>query len=135
MAPTKSLIKILSLGTMLAISVSSPASAQHGSGEPGIASFLSAVNSVGDEIRALNSEKNVTANDVHLISLQKLSNAGNAATLTKAIAKNGAQIAALRDAIKGNAAISAKLAASGVSVEQVVAMNVNPGSEIHVFYQ
>ena len=135
MAPTKTLIKIVSLVMTLAVSVSSVASAQHGSGEPGIASFLSAVNSVGEEIRALSAEKSVTANDVHLISLQKLSNAGNAATLTKAIAKNGAQIAALRDAIKANAAISAKLAASGVSVDQVVAMNVNPGSEIHVFYQ
>ena len=135
MAPTKSLIRIISLVMALAVSASSVASAQHGSGEPGIASFLSAVNSVGDEIRALNGEKSVTANDVHLISLQKLSNSGNAATLAKAIAKNGAQIATLRDTIKGNAAISAKLAASGVSVDQVVAMNVNPGSEIHVFYQ
>src|SRR5829696_1082767 len=102
MAPTTSLIKILSLVMILAVSVSSVASAQHGSGEPGIASFLSAVNSVGDEIRALNGEKSVTANDVHLISVQKLSNAGNAATLTKAIAKNGAQIAALRNAIRSN---------------------------------
>ena len=135
MAPTNSLIKIVSFVMILAVSVSSVAFAQHGSGEPGIASFLSAVNSVGDEIRALNAEKSVTANDVHLISVQKLSNAGNSATLTKAIAKNGAQISALRDAIKGNAAISTKLAASGVSVDQVVAMNVNPGSEIHVFYQ
>lgn len=135
MAPTKSLFKIVSLAMTLAVSVSSVASAQHGSGEPGIASFLSAVNSVGDEIRALNGEKSVTPNDVHLISLQKLSNSGNAATLTKAIAKNGAQIAALRDAIRGNAAISAKLAGGGVSVDQVVAMHVDHGSEIHIFYQ
>ena len=135
MAPTKSLIKAISLVMVLAVSVSSVASAQHGSGEPGIASFLSAVNSVGDEIRALNGEKSVTANDVHLISVQKLSNAGNSATLTKAIAKNGAQISALRDAIRGNAAISAKLAAGGVSVDQVVALHVDHGSEIHVFYQ
>ena len=135
MAPTQSLFKIISLVMMLAVSVTSVASAQHGSGEPGIASFLSAVNSVGDEIRALNGEKSITANDVHLISVQKLSNAGNSAALTKAIAKNGAQIAALRDAIRGNAAISAKLAAGGVSVDQVVALHVDHGSEIHVFYQ
>jgi len=135
MAPTRSLIKILSLVMMLTATFSTVASAQHGSAEPGIASFLSAVNSVGDEIRSLNAEKTVTANDIHLISVQKLSNPGNAATLTKAIAKNATQIAALREAIKGNAAISAKLAASGVSVDQVVAMDVNPGAEIDIFYQ
>ena len=135
MAPTNSLIKILSLVVMLAATVSSSAYAQHGSGEPGVATFLSAVNSVGSEIRALNAEKSVTANDIHLISVQKLSNAGNAATLTKAIAKNGAQIAALRDAIRGNAGIMAKLAASGVSADQVVAMHVDAGTEIEIFYQ
>ncbi|MEO7502537.1 MAG: hypothetical protein ABIW94_07850 [Gemmatimonadaceae bacterium] len=135
MAPTKSLIRIFSLVMMLLATVSSAAYAQHGSGEPGVASFLSAVNSVGDEIRALNAEKSVTANDIHLLSVQKLSNSGNAATLTKAIAKNAAQIATLRDAIRSNAGITAKLAASGVSVDQVVAMHVDAGSEIHIFYQ
>lgn len=135
MAPTKSLIKIISLVMILAATFSSAAYAQHGSGEPGIATFLSAVNSVGDEIKALNAEKSVTANDVHLISLQKLSNPGNAATLNRAIAKNAAQIAALRDALKGNAAITAKLAAGGISVDQVVAMHVDAGSEIELFYQ
>ena len=135
MAPTKSLIRVLSLAMILAVTVSSAAYAQHGSGEPGVASFLSAVNSVGDEIRALNAEKTVTPNDVHLMSITKLSNPGNSATLNKAIAKNSGQIATLRDAIRGNAAISAKLASSGVSVDQVIAMDVNPGSEIHIFYQ
>ncbi|MDP9178813.1 MAG: hypothetical protein M3O61_14110 [Gemmatimonadota bacterium] len=135
MAPTRRFVKILSLVTMLALTISSVAFAQHGSGEPGIASFLSAVNSIGEEIGALNAEKSVTANDIHLMSIQKLSNPGNAATLNRAIAKNAAQIATLRNALKGNAVIMAKLAASGVSVDQVIAMNVEPGSEIHIFYQ
>ena len=135
MAPTKSFVKILSLVMMLALTFSTVASAQQGSGEPGIASFLSAVNSIGEEIGALNAEKSVTANDIHLMSIQKLSNPGNAATLNRAIAKNAAQIATLRNALKGNAAIMAKLAASGVSVDQVIAMNVEAGSEIHIFYQ
>ena len=135
MAPTRSLIKILSLVVMLAATVSSAAYAQHGSSEPGVATFLSAVNSVGEEIRALNAEKSVTANDIHLISVQKLSNPGNAATLTRAIAKNATQIATLREAVKGNAGIAAKLAAGGISVDQVVAMDVTPGSGIDIFYQ
>lgn len=135
MAPTRSFVKIVSFVMILAAAVSTVASAQHGSGEPGIAAFLSAVNSVGDEIKVLNAEKSVTANDIHLMSMQKLSNTGNAATLNKVIAKNAAQIAALRDALRGNAAISAKLAAGGVSIDQVVAMHVDTGSEIHIFYQ
>jgi hypothetical protein len=120
---------------MLAATFSTAAYAQHGSGEPGVATFLSAINSVGDEIKALNAEKSVTANDIHLLNVQKLSNPGNSATLTKAIAKNAAQIATLREAIRNNAGITAKLAAGGISVEQVVAMHVDAGSEIHIFYQ
>jgi ABC-type transporter Mla subunit MlaD len=135
MAQARFLFRTLALIAAFSVTLSTVASAQHGSGEPGIASFLSAVNSVSDEIRALNAEKNVTVNDIHVVSVQKLSNPGNAATLTRAIAKNGAQIAALRDAIKGNAAITAKLTASGISVDQVVAMDVQPGAEIHIFYQ
>ncbi|HYN83498.1 MAG TPA: hypothetical protein VES88_18620 [Gemmatimonadaceae bacterium] len=135
MAPTKSFVNILSLVVMLALTLSTAASAQHGSGEPGIASFLSAVNSIGEEISALNAEKSVTANDIHLMSIQKLSNPGNSATLNRAIAKNAAQIATLRNALRSNTAITAKLAASGVSVDQVIAMNVEAGSEIHIFYQ
>jgi len=132
---TKSFVKILSLVTMLAVTLSTAASAQHGSGEPGVATFLSAVNSIGEEISAFNAEKTVTANDIHLMSFQKLSNAGNATTLNKAIAKNAAQIATLRTALRSNTAVMAKLAASGVSVDQVIAMHVDAGSEIHIFYQ
>lgn len=132
---TKSFVKILSLLVMLGVTLSTAASAQHGSGEPGVATFLSAVNSIGEEISALNAEKSVTANDIHLMSIQKLSNDGNVATLNKAIAKNAAQIATLRTALRSNTAVMAKLAAGGVSVDQVIAMNVEAGSEIHVFYQ
>ena len=135
MAPTKSLFRILSIVAGLAVTLSTVASAQHGSGEPGIASFLSAVNSVSDEIKSLNAEKSITANDIHVVSMQKLSNPGNAATLSRAISRNATQIAALRDAVKANAIIVAKLAASGITVDQVVAMDVQPGSEIHIFYQ
>ena len=135
MAPANRFFKIVTLVATLAVAVSTVASAQHGSGEPGVATFLSAVNSIGAEIKALNAEKSVTSNDIHLNSVQKLSNEGNAATLNKVIAKNSAQIAILRETLKANATISAKLAAGGVSIDQVVAIAVDPGSEVHVFYQ
>ncbi len=135
MAPTNRLFKILTLVVALAVTMSTVASAQHGSGEPGIASFLSAVNSISDEIKALNAEKSVTANDIHLVNVANMSNPGNAATLSKVIAKNVAQIAALRNTLGANATIAAKLAAAGVSVDQVVALAVQPGSAIYIFYQ
>jgi hypothetical protein len=135
MAPARFLFRTLTLIAAFSLTLSRVASAQRGSGEPGIASFLSAVNSVSDEIRALNAEKDITVNDIHVVSVQKLSNPGNAAVLNKAIAKNSAQIAALRDAIKGTPAITAKLAASGVSVDQVVAIDVQHRSGIDIYYQ
>jgi TolA-binding protein len=135
MGPTNRLFKLFTLAATLAVTVSTVASAQHGSGVPGVATFLSAVNSIGAEIKAFNAEKSITSNDIHLTSLQTLSNEGNAATLNKVIAKNSAQIATLRETLKTNAIVTAKLAAGGVSIDQVVAIAVDPGSEIHIFYQ
>ena len=120
---------------MMAFCVTTALSAQHGSSEPGVASFLSAVNSIPAEIKALNAEKSVTANDFHLVSLQKITNEGNASVLSKALARNSAQIAALREALRVNQTVMGVLASGNVSIDQVVALDVQPGSEIHIFHQ
>ena len=135
MARMNGLLSIVALASTLVVAPVPFAYAQHGSGEPGVASFLSAVNSISDEIEALNAEKNLSSHDIHLVSLQKISNAGNAPVLNKAITRNSGQIAALRDALKANATVMSVLAAGNVSIDQVVAIDVQPGSEIHVFYQ
>jgi hypothetical protein len=111
------------------------AAAQAGSGQPGVAAFLSAVNSSADELKALNAEKSISTHDIHTVSVEKISNAGNTAAISRAIAKNSAQIAALRDALKTNQTVLAALTGAGVSIDQVVAIDVDPGSEIHVFYR
>lgn len=135
MATMRGLFRIVAAVTALTLSVSAVASAQHGSGDPGIASFLSAVNSIGDQLKALNAEKKVTPHDIHVVNMAQLANDGNSVVLNKAIAKNSAQIATLRDALKNNPAVVAALSSGNVSIAQVVAIDVDAGSEIHVYYQ
>ena len=131
----RKILTTIAQGTAVAIVWTSVARGQVGAGQPSVATFLSAVNSTTEELKALSVEKSVTAHDVHVVSLGKISNEGNSATITKAITKNAAQIEALRSAIRSNATIVGALTAAGVSVDQVVAMDVEPGSEITIFYR
>ena len=135
MGTTKSVIKTLAIVAAFAFAWSTVATAQVGSGQPGVAAFLSAVNSTAEELRALGAEKSISTHDVHVVSLGKISNAGNSATIEKAISKNSAQIASLRAALKSNATVTAALSAAGVSVDQVVALDVEPGTGINIYYQ
>ena len=135
MATMRGLFGIVAAVTALTLSASAVASAQHGSGDPGIASFLSAVNTIRDEMTALNAEKSLSPNDFHLANLQKFSNPGNAAVLAKAIQKNTHEIHELREALGRNAVITHVLANANVSVEQVVALDVQHGGEFTIYYQ
>jgi hypothetical protein len=129
------LLSIVALASTIIVAPLTAASAQHGSGEPGITSFISAVNSISAEIKSLNAEKSLCVHDIHLVDLQKMSNPGNASVLNKAITRNSGQIALLRDTLKANATVMSALAGGKVSIDQVVALDVQPGSEIHVYYQ
>jgi len=135
MGTLKSMFRIPASVAVFAFAWSTVSSAQVGSGQPGVAAFLSAVNSTADELRALGAEKSISTHDIHFVSLEKISNAGNSATISKALSKNSSQIASLREALKSNPTVMAALACAGVSVNQVVALDVEPGSEIHIFYQ
>jgi hypothetical protein len=114
---------------------SAPARAQAGSGLPSTATFLSAVNSADDEVKALAAEKSITPNDVHVVAVSQITNQGNSGAIARAIAKNAGPIGEMREALRKYPAIMSKLAAAGVSVSQVVALDVKQGDEIHIFYQ
>ena len=135
MGTIKSTLRTLAIVSAFAFAWSTVASAQVGSGQPGVAAFLSAVNSTAEELRALGAEKSLSTHDIHVVSLEKISNPGNSATISKALAKNSAQIASLRDALRAIPTVSAALSAAGVSVNQVVALDVEPGTGIHIYYQ
>jgi len=135
MAKIKGLFGIAARVVIMAVISTKLASAQQSSGHSGVASFLSAVNSANDELKALGAEKSVSAHDIHLVSVQQLTNPGNSTVITKAIGKNSSQIAALREALKNNSAVMAALAAGNVSLDQVIALEVQPGSEIHIYYR
>jgi hypothetical protein len=135
MGTLKGLIGTVAGLAIVAFAWSTVATAQAGSGQPGVVAFLSAVNSTADELKALNAEKSISTHDIHTVSLEKISNAGNTAAISRALARNSAQIAVLRDALKSNQTVVAALSQAGVSIDQVVAIDVDPGSEIHIFYQ
>jgi hypothetical protein len=119
----------------LAVIFSTVAHAQHGTAPPSVATFLSAVNSTTAELKSLAAEKSVTVHDVHVVNIASFANDGNKATIARAIAKNEAGTAAVRDALKSYPGIVSALSTAGVSISQVIAIEVDPGSEVHVFYQ
>jgi hypothetical protein len=123
------------IGVVAAVAVATPPAAFAGSTEPGVANFLSAVNTIRDEMKALNAEKSLSPNDFHLANLQRFTNPGNAAVLAKAIQKNSQEIHELREALGRNAIVSRVLANANVAVDQVVALDVQPGGEFTIYYQ
>jgi aminoglycoside/choline kinase family phosphotransferase len=122
-----------SVATMTVI-LSTVSRAQAGSGQPGVAALLSAVNSADAEMKALAAEK-VTQQDVRLVNVATIANDGNRATIARAIAKNAGPIGEMREALQKNAAVMAALRAAGVSVNQVVGVDVEHGVAIDIFYQ
>lgn len=135
MARMNGLFSIVALAATLVVAPVPVAQAQHGSGEPGVANFLSAINTIRDEMNALNAEKNVSANDFHLANLQKLTNSGNAAVLAKALQKNAHEIHELREALGQNAIVMRVLVNASVPLDQVVALDVQRGGEFTIYYQ
>ena len=123
------------IGVVAAVAAATPPVAFAHSLEPGVANFLSAVNTIRDEMKALNAEKSLSPNDFHLANLQKFTNPGNAAVLAKAIQKNSHEIHELREALGRNAIVSRVLANANVAVDQVVALDVQPGGEFTIYYQ
>ena len=123
------------IGVVAAVAVATPPAAFAGSTEPGVANFLSAVNTIRDEMKALNAEKSLSPNDFHLANLQKFTNPGNAVVLAEAIQKNSHEIHELREALGRNAIVSRVLANANVAVDQVVALDVQPGGEFTIYYQ
>jgi len=124
---------LASVATMAVVS-STVASAQVGSGQPGVAALLSAINSADDEVKALRAQKNVSIHDIHLVSIAKIENAGNKAAIDRAIAKNAGPLGEMREQIGKFDGIVNALAAGGVSLSQVTALDVEPGG-IYIFHQ
>jgi len=123
------------IGLVAAIAAAPPPGEPLYSTEPGLANFLTAVNTINDELKQLHAEKKPSPNDFHFVNLQKFTNPGNAAVLAKAIQKNNHEIHELREELTRDAKIGPIIAASGVPADQIVAVDVQPGAGITVYYQ
>jgi hypothetical protein len=129
------MFRTLASVAMIAFAWTTVATAQIGSGQPGVAALLSAINSADAEVSALRAEKSISVHDIHLVSVAKIANDGNRSTIERAIAKNAGPLGEMREQIGKNDVIVKALAAGGVSMSQVVAMDVQPGGAIYIFYQ
>jgi hypothetical protein len=123
------------LGIVAAIAAAPPPGSLSYSTEPGVANFLTAVNTINDELKQLHAEKKISPNDFHFASLAKFTNPGNAAVLAKAIQKNDHAIHELREELGRDPTIGPIIAKAGITAEQIIAVDVQPGSEITVYYQ
>jgi len=134
MGNLKKLSVLLANVAIMALVSSTVATAQVGSGQPGVAALLSAINSADDEVKALRAQKTVSIHDIHLVAVAKIENAGNKPTIDRAIAKNAGPLGEMREHIATVDAVVKALAAGGVSPSQVVGLDVEPGG-IYIFYQ
>ena len=134
MGTLKRLTVLLANVAIMVFFSSTVATAQVGSGQPGVAALLSAINSADAEVKALRAQKNVSIHDIHLVSVAKIENPGNKATIERAIAKNAGPIGEMREQIGRVDAIVQALAAGGVSLSQVTGLDVEPGG-MYIFYQ
>ena len=123
------------LGVVAAIAAAPPPGSPSYSTEPGIANFLTAVNNISDEVKQLHAEKKLSPNDFHFANLAKFTNPGNSAVLAKAIQKNAARIHELREELTRDVTIGPIITKAGINADQIVALDVQPGSEITVYYQ
>ncbi len=135
MGTLKRLTVLLANVAIMAFVSSTVATAQVGSGQPGVAALLSAINSADAEVKALAAEKSISVHDIHLVSVAKIANDGNRPTIERAIAKNAGPLGEMREQIAKYDAIVKALAAGGVSVSQVVGIDVQPGAGIYAFYR
>ncbi len=134
MGTLKRLTVLFANVAIMALVSSTVATAQVGSGLPGVTALLSAINSADAEVKALRAQKSISVHDIHLVSVAKIENAGNKATIERAIAKNAGPLGEMREAIGRFDAIVQALATGGVSLSQVVGLDVEPGG-IDIFYQ
>ena len=123
------------IGLAATIAAAPPPGELSYSTEPGVANFLTAVNTINDELKQLHAEKKISPNDFHFANLAKFINPGNSAVLAKAIQKNAPQIHELREELTRDATIGPIIAKAGITAEQIVAVDVQPGGEITVYYQ
>src|SRR5438034_10034791 len=103
-------VLLVNVATMVVVS-STVASAQVGSGQPGVAALLSAINSADAEVKALGAQKTVSIHDIHLVSVAKIENAGNKPTIDRAIAKNAGPLGEMREQTENAYGIVQALAA------------------------
>jgi len=134
MGTLKRLTVLLANVATMALVSSTVATAQVGSGQPGVAALLSAINSADAEVKELRAQKSISVHDIHLVSVAKIENAGNKATIDRSIAKNAGPLGEMREQIGTFDAIVKAVAAGGVSLSQVVGLDVEPGG-IYIFYQ
>src|SRR5260221_13359380 len=134
MGTLKRLTVLIANVAMMVFFSSTVATAQVGSGQPGVAALLSAINSADAEVKELRAQKSVSVHDIHLVSVAKIENAGNKATIERAITKNAGPIGEMREAIGTFDGVVKALAAGGVSLSQAVGLEVEPGG-IYIFYQ
>jgi len=123
------------VGIAAAIAAAPPPGTLSYSNEPGVANFLTAVNTISDELKQLHAEKKISPNDFHFANLAKFTNPGNSAVLANAIQKHAAQIHELREELTRDATIGPIIAKAGISGDQIVAIDVQPGAAITVYYQ
>jgi hypothetical protein len=103
--------------------------------EPAVAAdvVIAAANNIQSEITGIGAVQQGAT--VHVVSIADLMNGPDAAALTTALQRDEAEFTALRTAVSENNVLMGALGGAGLSVDKVVAIDINDQGEVFLFVQ
>ena len=103
--------------------------------EPAVAAdiVIAAANNIQSEITGIGAVQSGAT--VHVVSIADLMNGPDAAALTTALQRDEAEFTALRTAVSENGVLMGALGGAGLSVDKVVAIDINDQGEVFLFVQ
>lgn len=111
------------------------AAAPGAAGAPAVAAdvVIAAANNMQSEITGIGAVQGGAT--VHVVPIADLMNGPDGAALTTALQKDESEFTALRTAVSENGVLMGALGGAGLSVDKVVAIDINDQGEVFLFVQ
>ncbi len=122
-------------GALLLAAAPVVARAQSRSSQGSVSALIGAVNSISAQLAALNAIAGLTTREVQLVNAATILDKGNTPVLNNLFTKFGADITRLQSALGSNTVVMQSLTAANVDLTRVLALDVQPGGNVVVYYR
>ena len=135
-------MKRISVGFRLAIAgalllAAAPviARAQSRSSQGSVSALIGAVSSISAQLAALNAIAGLTTREVQLVNAATILDKSNGPVLNNLFTKRSADITRLQSALGSNTVVMQSLTTANVDLTRVLALDVQPGGNVVVYYR